>query len=192
MIAGTLDVKLTSLGEQQAQQTAEYLKDVPFTHIYSSPLDRAYNTALPHLAYHDVPIARIDALREMDLGAWEGRKYFDLRGKDTQFDLFVTEFGTSVPPGGESAMGAGARVREAVIALAQKHPDESILIVSHAAVLRVVIGMTLGIEPSTYGEKLPFPTNASVQIMDFDGESLTLVEFSRDEHITNKTAVTTC
>ena len=189
-MAGHTDAELTPLGMQQAEETAQFLKDVPFTHIYTSSLQRARKTAEPHLKYHNVPLDPMDELREIHCGIWENVPRSELEGKDEQYHLFWTEYGTCVIPGGDSIMEAGHRFLNVVATLAKKHPDETILIVSHAGVLRSMIGIVLGIAPHEYGEKLPFPTNASASIMDFDGEKLSLVAFSMDEHITSKTAIT--
>lgn len=189
VVAGHIDVDLTPLGLAQAEETARYLKDVPFTHIYSSSLLRARKTAIPHLSYHNVPITYLDELKEINCGVWENIPRSQLEGKDEQYDLFWSEFGTCVIPGGDSVAEAGVRFRDEVISLACKHPDQTILIVTHAAFLRCMIGTVLGIALDEYEKKLPFPTNASVQIMDWDGESLSLVAFSEDAHITNKTAI---
>ena len=86
-------------------------------------------------------------------------------------------------------MEAGHRFLNTTISLAKKHPDETILMVSHAGIIRAMIGIVLGIRPEEYGEKLPFPSNASVQILDFDGERLSLVAFSLDKYLSISTSI---
>ena len=191
MVAGHLDVPLTALGEKQARLTAEYLKDVPFSHIYTSPLSRARKTAEPHLAYHDVPFTPVEGLKEFDLGTWEGVPKAELAGKDEEFDKFVREFATATFSYGVKALDLGPAYRDTVVELAEKHPDQTILVVTHAAMLRIMIGTVLGMREEQYATDLPFPANASVQIMDFDGEKLSLVAFSVDEHLREQGAEST-
>ena len=189
LVAGHLDVPLTPLGEQQAQETAQYLKDVPFSHIYTSPLSRAYRTAEPHLQYHGVPLTVAEGLKEFNLHAWEGVPKAQLAGKDAEFDKFASAFATATLPDGTYVPDLGPVYRDAVIELAKKHPDQTILLVTHAAMLRIMIGTVIGMDVERYENDLPFPSNASVQIMDFDGEKLSLVAFSVDGHLREKSYI---
>src|SRR5438045_6469752 len=69
---GTRDDALSTLGQTQATQLADVLSVLPVTAVYSSPLQRAYNTALPIAARHALEVQRVDDLRECNFGAWEG------------------------------------------------------------------------------------------------------------------------
>jgi phosphoserine phosphatase len=68
---------LTELGRQQAKRTGEFLKNIKFDAIYSSPLKRAQETAIEVLGAIDptvVPqiVDTVPHLRETDLPAWQG------------------------------------------------------------------------------------------------------------------------
>ena len=69
---GTRDDPLSTRGEAQAHQLADALSELPITAVYSSSLQRAYETALPIAASHTLEIQKVDALCECNFGLWEG------------------------------------------------------------------------------------------------------------------------
>lgn len=64
---------LTPLGEQQVEALAHDLREVPITHIYTSPLQRALQTAEIIGKERGITPVITDALREFDCGVLEGR-----------------------------------------------------------------------------------------------------------------------
>lgn len=71
---GLIDVPLNQTGRQQAQQVAEFLKEVPIDFAVSSPLQRPKETAELILRHHpNVPLELVDGFQEISHGAWEGR-----------------------------------------------------------------------------------------------------------------------
>ena len=72
-VQGTcLEVPLSPVGREQAQLLGKRLINLPFTHVYCSPAERALETARIALG-DDRPITVVDDLHELGLGAWEGR-----------------------------------------------------------------------------------------------------------------------
>lgn len=101
--------------------------DVP---VYSSPLRRARK-----LASALTPAVRIDdRLSEIDFGAWEGRRWDDLAR--SEIDAWAADILLFAPPGGESVAALQARVLDFATTL--DHP--SVAIVTHAGVMRVLVG----------------------------------------------------
>lgn len=79
-LAGHLpDVHLNERGQKQAQDLAEALKDVPFKAIYSSPLERAMETATPIAVAHRLEVIQEAGLIETNVGKWQGRSLAALR-----------------------------------------------------------------------------------------------------------------
>lgn len=144
---GTSDNPLSSHGETQAIQLAEALSGLPIAAVYSSPLQRTYNTALPIATHHNLEVQRVDNLRECDFGAWEGLSRTEVleRSPEDSQRLREWEHNTSVaPPGGESFEALQQRVVTAVEHLAQAHPDHAIVLVSHVGPIKVLLGTALG------------------------------------------------
>ena len=63
-IQGQKNTRLSEKGLEQARLTAEGMKDIPFDIIYSSPLERAYETAQIVRGERNIPIIRDDRLKE--------------------------------------------------------------------------------------------------------------------------------
>src|SRR5688572_33343777 len=78
-LAGRLPgVSLDAAGRNQAQELADRLDERGIAAIYSSPLERARETAMPLAKRLDLPIELREAFTEIDFGAWQGRKIADL------------------------------------------------------------------------------------------------------------------
>ena len=182
---GHTDLSLTDLGMEQARLTADHLRDVKIDAIYSSDLKRAYETALPHAQYRNMNIYTSKELREMYFGEWENQCVDDLRANfPEQFNNgWRAGFGLFTIPGGENTYDAACRMEREVLRISAMHPDKTILIASHAAVIRALWCKISGFAPEDWAEKLPFPSNSSYSILECDGEKLYPISFSNDEHL---------
>ncbi len=144
---GTRDDALSTSGQTQAIQLAEALSVLPVAAVYSSPLQRTYNTALPIAACHSLEVQRVDDLRECDFGRWEGlsrAEVLERSSVDAQ-RLREWEQNTSIaPPGGESFEALQQRVCVVVERLAQAHPNQAIVLVSHVGPIKVLLSAALG------------------------------------------------
>ncbi len=136
---GRTDVPLNQRGHQQALELAEALREVPVAAIYSSTLDRAYQTALAIARVHDLRVHRDDRLDEIDQGAWEGMRRDDIvvshpyeleRWKSYPIDLRL--------PGGETLEEVRQRVRAALDDIILLHAGRTICIVAHSVSMAVV------------------------------------------------------
>jgi probable phosphoglycerate mutase len=144
---GTRDDPLSTTGETQALQLAEALSGLPIAAVFSSSLQRAYKTALPVATRHSLEVQRVHDLRECDFGSWEGLSRAEVleRSPEDSQRLREWEQNTSVaPPGGESFEALQQRVTTAVERLAQAHPDQAIVLVSHVGPIKVLLSAALG------------------------------------------------
>src|SRR5579864_8808954 len=115
---------------------------LPIAAVYSSPRQRAYHTALPIAARHSLVVQVMDALCECDFGAWEGLTRAEvLAGSAREVErLHAWERDTAIaPPVGESLDAMHRRVSAAVENLAQAHPDQTIVLVSHVGPIKAVL-----------------------------------------------------
>ncbi len=182
---GHTNMGLNEVGILQAELTAKRLKDVHIDVIYSSDLARAHNTALPHAKLRGLDVIDSKQLREMYIGDWEGIPIAEL--KRDHYQEFVIDwhedFGNFRFPNGESTLEAGERVYNEILRIAKENFGKTVLITSHAAVIRAFWCIMCGIAPSDMAKAFPFPTNASFSTLIFDGEKLIPGEFSCDDHI---------
>ena len=182
---GHTDLDLSERGYEQAKMTCDALSDVHFDAIYSSDLIRAYNTALPHAELRGVDVIKSKALRELYVGEWEGKTAQEIT--DIWGDMFTVEwrrdFGIFTPPGGESVLGGGRRFASEIRRIAELHDGGTVLVTSHAAVIRSFWAQMLGIEPEKMGMEFHFPSNASYSIVEVENGEFNPICYSCDEHM---------
>lgn len=183
---GHTDLPLTELGVEQAEMTAKSLKDVVFDVIYSSDLKRAMQTAEPHARLRGMKVIGVEGLREMFCGEWENQPMETVIERDPEafYVHWRKIFGNFQMPGGESVPEAAERFYVTLRSIAEKHPGQTLLIASHAAVIRGTWGhKILGLKGEEIGSKLPFPSNASYSVLEYENGKFTPVSYSNDEHL---------
>jgi broad specificity phosphatase PhoE len=144
---GLRDDALTETGQLQAHQLADALAIFPITAVYSSPLQRAYQTAQAIAQRHDLEVLRNDALIESDFGQWEGLTAREVKArgaKDAEILQAWQDDPTLAPPQGESLEAMSQRVLATVTAIAQEHPGQTIALVTHTGPLKAILCAALG------------------------------------------------
>lgn len=131
-VCGRTELSLNETGRQQAQETAQKLAGVHFDRVVCSPMVRARQTAELICQGRDVPIERHRALIEQSYGECEGADRFD-EGFLSHKRNFADGY-----PGGESHMVLAQRVYRFLEELASRCPDETVLVVCHGGVCRVI------------------------------------------------------
>jgi probable phosphoglycerate mutase len=176
-LAGRLPgVHLNERGRAQAQALAEALKDVKLSAIYSSPLERALETARPLAAAQGLRIVRRPALAETRLGDWEGKPIRSLQ-RDKRWRQLQERPAHFRFPGGESMLEQQARLVGEVQALVAKHkPRQAFACVGHADPLKLVIAHYLGL-PLDHFQRLMIDT-ASVSVLNIQDGHATLLKMN--------------
>jgi len=141
---------LSSVGQAQIQALGQWMKNVPFDHIYSSDSLRAKQTAeaITQFSGHEL---KIDLrLREKNLGVFEGLTSEEARERHPEvFRLFKTAGSKYVIDEGESTQQLQDRALEIVDEIRIKHPEERVLLVTHGGFIRVVMKYSLGLSLET-------------------------------------------
>ena len=141
---------LSSVGQAQIQALGQWMKNVPFDHIYSSDSLRAKQTAeaITQFSGHEL---KIDLrLREKNLGVFEGLTSEEARERHPEvFRLFKTAGSKYVIDEGESTQQLQDRALEIVNEIRIKHPEERVLLVTHGGFIRVVMKHSLGLSLET-------------------------------------------
>ncbi|HLV65290.1 MAG TPA: histidine phosphatase family protein [Polyangiaceae bacterium] len=137
-------VPLNARGREQAERLAATLKGVPLAAVYSSPLERAVETAEPIARAHGLtPVVR-DGLNEADFGDWTGLEFREL-GTRPDFRRWNEERSAMRPPRGEHVTEIQARLVRELLELARQHPDVTVAVVGHADPLRAAIASFVGL-----------------------------------------------
>lgn len=112
--------------------------------VYSSPLERALETAEPIAHNAGVPVQASSAFGEIQFGEWTGRTLEELAPLP-DWQRFNTYRSTTRIPGGELMLEVQARVLSELQGLQTKHPDQTIAVVSHGDAIRAAIAHYAGI-----------------------------------------------
>jgi len=165
--AGSTDVPLSDEGRRQARALAESLADTAIAASYASPMGRARETAAIVGTPHGLSPEVHAGLREIDHGRWEGltRREVEERHCD-EYAAWEEDPFTFAPEGGESGLSVMARALPVLRSLVLRHPNQTILVVSHKATLRLLLCSLLGIDARGYRDRLD-QAPACLNILDF-------------------------
>ena len=177
---GNIDIELNEKGRELAGLLgARFEKEnITFERIYSSPLNRAYETACLIRGHQNVKIFRDERLKEISFGGMEGTFYDDWMNTDNPRKYFFSNAALYVPPeGGESfphlMERSKAFVQNEIEPLYKDYGDKKILLVAHGA---LIAGLTCYLEnrdvENYWGKGLKGNCEETVYI--FDGKSWSL------------------
>ena len=142
---GQTDIPLNDKGIYQAQLAAKRLADEPIAAVYASDLQRAVYTAEVIAKEHQLTVTPMAEFREISFGEWEGSCFASLdTGAREQIDKIFTDPANIKVPGGENFQQVQARAVRGIEKLIAKHPDETVLVVSHGAAIRTILCHALG------------------------------------------------
>lgn len=141
---GSLDVRLSNTGREQAEVLAADLAQIGAAAVYTSPLRRARETAAPIAAGKRMPLLPIDDLRELDFGDCEGRSYDEI--STTMPDLYtrwMTAPTTVTFPNGEDFAALSRRVTKAAAGIRGDRAGRTSILVTHGGVCRALLAEAL-------------------------------------------------
>lgn len=143
---GRSDPGLSFAGKQEARRVSKRLRREPLSHIYSSPLRRARETALFIAKPHGLTVEPVEELSEMDFGDFEGLTYEQIeRRSPGHFKLWM-ESPTEISfPNGEGFSEMRNRVLSTIKQIRTQHAGETIALIAHSGVIRIIVAETLGI-----------------------------------------------
>lgn len=139
---GQADIPLTDKGRTQAVETAEALADFDISAVYSSDLVRSIDTAKVIADERGLDVATDERLREIDQGEWTGLPVDEIKKRWP--DLWGPARHYSTRPGGESPGDVRRRALVAVEQIVAKHPDETVVVVSHGGTIRWLVAEAFG------------------------------------------------
>ncbi len=166
LLAGRTDVPLSPLGRRQARELAVALKPVPLAAIYQSPLARARETTAALARHREIPVRTCADLRELDLGVADGLDAFEAyrrwpRCLDRGLDTATVDFAFL---GGEWWSEGEARAEQAITAIVHAHPGETVAVVTHGAVLGLLLARWLGQPRGSWRQHQPVLGSLSIAI----------------------------
>jgi len=148
---GTKDVPLDGVGREEALMVGERLKGEGLRAVYSSPLARAKETAEAVARFHSLEVQVMAGLNDLNFGEWEGQSLEEVKRQYP--DLYHQWLQTPhqvVFPGGEGLDAVSSRAMKVVEEISERHPQETVALVSHRVVLKVLICALLGLDNSHF------------------------------------------
>jgi probable phosphoglycerate mutase len=144
-IAGrTPGISLNVEGEEQARALAARLSSLKVDAVYSSPLERAVETARPVAERQGLSVQCLEGLNEIDFGEWTGKTLAELEPVAAWRNFNSYRSGSRIP-NGESMPEVIARATRELEGLQRSHGSGALVaVVSHADVLRGMIAHLLG------------------------------------------------
>lgn len=138
------DVHLNARGRQEAENLAERLANLPIRSLYTSPLERAHETAWPLASKLMLPLRVQHGIDEIHVGEWT-RKTFPELEPLPEWQRWNAERATARCPGGESMQEVQDRIIGVLDTLSAEYPDEHVALVSHGDVIKAALMHYLGI-----------------------------------------------
>jgi broad specificity phosphatase PhoE len=165
--SGSVGVDLSDEGRGQVKRLAERIARDGIAAVYCSPLSRTVETAMLLAKPHRLDPIHRDGLREISHGRWEGltRREVEERYSD-EYAAWEEDPFTFAPLDGESGLGVLARALPVVREIVVSHPDQTVLVVSHKATLRLILSSLLGFDARGYRDRLD-QSPACLNVVDF-------------------------
>lgn len=147
---GQADIELNATGIKQAEAVGARLKRLSFDAVYASPLSRAYETA--RIVAPDADIQTDPRLMEINVGTWAGRTWDEVIAEMPDYEQrYANGVDFRRSPSGETLAELVERGRPAMLEIASRHEDQTVLVVSHGLFLNRVIHSLLGVEGRVLG-----------------------------------------
>jgi len=156
-------VSLGEPGRRQTNALAARLVSERIDAIYTSPLERAQETAAPIGQRLGLYPKSDEALAEIDFGSWTGRSFDSLRG-DPEWDRWNECRSVARIPGGESMGEVQSRVTSMLDRLQQNHPEGRIVLVSHCDVIKAALASYLRLSLDDIGRFEIAPASVSILV----------------------------
>jgi len=184
-LQGDIDIPLSPLGHQQAEQLARALAHEPLDVIYASALQRTQETAKPIAIRKELAVSIDARLNEFDWGIFKGipRSERDAHPelgplwREVQANLHTTN-----KHKGELFINFEQRVVTVLRELATTHPDQTVLVVAHGAVKRMMIAQITNVPFEELWEQ-QWQTG-SYSIVQYNNGQFTIEQLHVTDHLT--------
>lgn len=170
---------LTEAGRTSAQQVGEALTDLKFDAVYSSPLQRAKETAqiiLSCLTLPPAPLQLSDRLKEINLVLWEGMRFEDVQAtypeeyrnwRDAPHLMRMVIPGPDGPVDHYPVPALYEQAKDFWKEILSRHAGQTLLLVAHSGINRALIGTAMGLPPDRY--QAIHQSNCCINVLNFAG-----------------------
>lgn len=169
---GRTDIPLDETGLKQAELVGEYFKGMEVHGIYSSTLSRAWETAQKIAQFQNVKVQPLAGIIDMSFGNWEGRPHQEIRENDSKaYRQWVETPHLVRLPGGEGLDDVRVRAMAAMEEVIRNHPKETLVLVTHRVICKVLICAILGLDNSHFWQ------------ISQDTTAINLIQYRKEKYI---------
>ena len=148
---GQIDLDLDDVGLRQAEAIASHVKHWPVRRLFSSPLKRARQTAQAVADLMSLEAQQLDGFNDINYGQWQGHTPSEMVVEQPDlYRLWRTQPDQVTFPEGESLNQISTRSTSALEELLAKYPGETMAIVSHKVVCKLLLLHVLGLDNSHF------------------------------------------
>lgn len=177
---GQYDTLLTETGMLQVQALGERFRDVHVDAVYSSDLYRAACTAAVICRMKGLPLHRVPALREIDVGSRQAKAMGDIRRAVRLGEVsYSGEQGGAGVWGGETPDQVRDRMLATLQTIAAAHDGQTVAVVSHGAAIQYVAAHIQGVER----DSLVTGQNTGVSVLEWENGVLRVVSYDDASHL---------
>ena len=180
---GRLDIELSAVGREMAEDFAEAYRNHPFAGVYASPMARTRATAEPlcKAAGHELRVR--GGLCEIGYGQWEGKSPEEVsREHPEDYLRWLADAGWNAPTGGERGVDVATRAMKVLEEIWLEHADGDVLVVSHKATLRILLCQLLGVDLGRYRDRIQIPV-ASLAVVEMREHGPLLTRLGDRSHL---------
>jgi alpha-ribazole phosphatase len=180
---GSIDPPLNDVGLRMAESFAAAYSDRSWDAIYSSPLQRARQTAAALVNRVGVDPILDEGLREIAYGEWEGMRHEEARERFPEaYAYWSADTASRSTPGGETAFQVAARAALVLERVKRDHPDGRVLLVSHKATIRIMVCALLGMDVRLFRDRIAQAV-AAVARFEISKKGALLTRLGDDGHL---------
>jgi phosphoserine phosphatase len=181
---GREPLELTELGRAQAAAVAHRIAGGGWRvrKIYTSPLKRCVDTGAAIAKACGAAAEICDDLNDIDYGAWQFKTLASAKKHDPE--IFAAWYATPQLvrfPGGESLQDVAARAANALRFVLARHPRDTVVLVGHDSINRVLLLQLLGLPLTAYRRLAQTP--CCLNEIDVDGGDVCIVRLNETHHL---------
>ena len=167
---GRAELALTERGRAQIAALARRIAPLKPAAIYTSPLQRCVQTGAAIAAASGAPAAAHEGLADIDYGQWQMRTHDEVRAAEPQaYATWKAAPQLTRFPGGESLQDVATRGFDLLRTVLARHPDETVVLVGHDSVNRVLMLGLLEMPMSGYWRLVQDPCTLNEIEVEADG-----------------------
>lgn len=180
---GRIDLPLTALGRRQAEALRDRIvAEWRPAAIYSSPMGRCIATAAAIAAPYGLVPEAVDGCNDLDCGDWQGLGVDEVRARwPVEYALWRSSPDEAVIPGGEGLKVVATRGVQALHAIVGCHRGDTVVVVAHNSVNRVLLLHALGLPLARYWDIAQAP--CALNVLRRDGGRMRVVTLNETGHL---------